>query len=250
MKNFLSVRNLLLVLLLTIGGCANDDEISTLEDVIIDDHVSEKWDGEGIPSWLEDRFFDYVLKETNWFIQSYAAPTEYRIYTFDYKESAMIAIDYERFGYATSYYQESGTVCYTDDGRRVNFQLVKGAFDHSSRLLWSNIWIDENIPQITDFNLPDNEQLGWVQDKINHICKKMVESEHLVYRMGCGIDDETTNVILLYEYVDKKNPDQKPSVVKEVYTQDGKEITKEDENVTNNNYELCILSNTDIFAFL
>ena len=72
MKNFLSVRNLLLVLLLTIGGCANDDEISTLEDVIIDDHVSEKWDGEGIPSWLEDRFFDYVLKETNWFIQSYA----------------------------------------------------------------------------------------------------------------------------------------------------------------------------------
>ena len=57
MKNFLSVRSLLLVLLLTIGGCANDDEISTLEDVIIDDHVSEKWDGEGIPSWLEDRFF-------------------------------------------------------------------------------------------------------------------------------------------------------------------------------------------------
>lgn len=57
-------------------------------------------------------------------------------------------------------------------------------------------------------------------------------------------------MILLYEYVDKKNPDQKPSVVKEVYTQDGKEITKEDENVTNNNYELCILSITDIFAFL
>ena len=194
----------LLFLLGIIGfasSCSSSEEgileNAPLEELVMDDgFVGEKWDGEGIPSWLRERLFEFILNEKEWFLSSYARPTLYKLYRFTYQDNLMAAMEYYSYaGEAT----EAGVLCYTDNGKRVSFGNVKHAFEQTSALVWTNQWDEEQIPQLADFEL-DGRDVDWLQDIINQACMDIQEPAQFLYTIYCGVDEENQCVLFAYEY--------------------------------------------------
>lgn len=236
-----------LLFLLGILGFANscsssEDGImenAPLEELIMDDgFVGEKWDGEGIPSWLHDRHFDYVTQEKIWWFQQSCEIALFEdIYKFTYDEHLMVVIFYNRYaGGLGSAELESGTMCFTDEGKRVDFNHVKGQFEQTAELIYTNQMDGENIPQVSVF-APDFQSMDWIQSEINKICAEIQEPEQSLTRIGLAYDDTHNFVVLFYAYWDKSNVELGSITVENVYTLDGE---KKNDIIDNIEYgEIC-----------
>lgn len=240
MKTYLFKILFLLGTLSFVCGCSSDDN-----GFILDNNIGEKWDGVGLPSWLKERYIDFGLYEREWVIESYYAPELFRVYKFAYEGNLLLALTYNRFGHRENYYYyESGTLCYTDDGRRVKFEKVKDSFEKSAVLLWTNEMDGENTPQVSDFKLGNTNSLGWLQEVIDKVCKDIQEPDQVLFRVTCGYADSNNNtyIVLDYEYFDKDNLVNGPQIIRNVYTLDGEKI-----NIPElNEKDLCTQRITDI----
>lgn len=241
-------------------GCSDANEDGNpepdLKDLIIDEDISgsmgEKWDGTALPSWLRDRWFDFILNDLEWWLtESYLAPTLYNVYKFYYKENLLIVLTYNRFGLNQNYYYESGAVCYTDDGRRVKFDKIKDHFEKNAVLLWSNGFDGERIPQVADYNLGDTEGLGWLQEAIDQICEDIQEPDQLLYQVACGYvhAEGATYIMLDYEYFDKNNLNNGEIKIRNIYKLDGEKVTIT-ENLNIEYQELCVQRIIEILEYL
>ncbi len=234
-------------------GCSSDEtEVDTdFNNLILDDNIGEKWDGTDLPSWLKERYLDFTLHESGWVIESYNVPVLCEIYRFSYKGNLLLAFTYSRFGLKQNYYYESGTLCYTNDGRRVRFEDIKSSFEKTAVLLRSNRLDDENVPQIADYGLEDIESLGWLQEAINKVCKDIQEPQQLLCRVACGYAYHNANVyiVLDYVYLDKENLAKGEIKMRNVYTLDGEKINIP-ENLEIKEENLCSQNITDILEYL
>lgn len=222
MKTYLFKILFLLGTLSFVCGCSSDDN-----GFILDNNIGEKWDGVGLPSWLKERYIDFGLYEREWMIESYYAPELFRVYKFAYEGNLLLALTYNRFGHRENYYYyESGTLCYTDDGRRVKFEKVKDSFEKSAVLLWTNEMDGENTPQVSDFKLGNTNSLGWLQEVIDKVCKNIQEPDQVLFRVTCGYaySNNNTYIVLDYEYFDKDNLVNGTQIIRNVYTLDGEKI--------------------------
>lgn len=248
-----------LLFLLGILGFANscsssEDGImenAPLEELIMDDgFVGEKWDGEGILSWLHDRLFDFILYEKDWFTSSYDMPMLYKLYRFTYQDNLMVALEYYCYRGKEA---ETGVVCYTNDGKRVSFNNVKHAFDQTSALVWTNQWDDEQIPQLADFKL-DGRNVDWLQSVIDQACMDIQEPAQFLYTIYSGIDEENQCVLFAYEYANlaTTDDDNLPKGVYYCFNMDGELVDSqtytvfEDQlaDINDQLSQVCILSNT------
>lgn len=240
MKTHLFKILFLLGTLSFVCGCSSDDN-----GFILDNNIGEKWDGVGLPSWLKERYIDFGFYEREWMIESYYAPELFRVYKFAYEGNLLLALTYNRFGHRENYYYyESGTLCYTDDGRRVKFEKVKDSFEKSAVLLWTNEMDGENTPQVSDFKLGNTNSLGWLQEVIDKVCKNIQEPDQVLFRVTCGYaySNSNTYIVLDYEYFDKDNLVNGTQIIRNVYTLDGEKI-----NIPELNEEdLCTQRITDI----
>lgn len=240
MKTYLFKILFLLGTLSFVCGCSSDDN-----GFILDNNIGEKWDGLGLPSWLKERYIDFGFYEREWMIESYYAPELFRVYKFAYEGNLLLALTYNRFGHRENYYYyESGTLCYTDDGRRVKFEKVKDSFEKSAVLLWTNEMDGENTPQVSDFKLGNTNSLGWLQEVIDKVCKNIQEPDQVLFRVTCGYaySNSNTYIVLDYEYFDKNNLVNGTQIIRNVYTLDGEKI-----NIPELNEEdLCTQRITDI----
>lgn len=252
MKTYLFRILFLLGTLSFVCGCSSDDNAgSDFNGFILDNNIGEKWDGVGLPSWLKERYIDFELYETEWAIESYYAPELFRVYKFAYEGNLLLALTYNRFGHRENYYYyKSGTLCYTDDGRRVKFEKVKDSFEKSAVLLWTNEMDGENTPQVSDFKLGNTNSLGWLQEVIDKVCKDIQEPDQLLCRVTCGYahNDSNTYIVLDYEYFDKNNLADGPQIIRNVYTLDGEKINIPELKINEEN--LCSQKITDILAHL
>lgn len=230
-------------------GCSsNDNTDSDFSGFILDNNISEKWDGFGLPSWLKERYSDFLTHETGWMTESYYVPALCRVYKFAYKGNLLLALAYNKFGVRENYYYESGTICYTDDGRRVKFEKIKDSFEKSAVLLWTNEMDGENTPQVTDFELGNTNSLGWLQEVIDKVCKDIQEPNQLLCQVTCGYAHSNTYIVLDYEYLDKDNLVDGPQIIRNVYTLDGEKINIPELKI--NEEDLCSQKITDILAHL
>lgn len=220
MKTYLFKILFLMGTLSFVCGCSSDDN-----GFILDNNIGEKWDGVGLPSWLKERYIDFGFYEKEWMIESYYAPELFRVYKFAYEGNLLLALTYNRFGHRENYYYyESGTLCYTDDGRRVKFEKVKDSFEKSAVLLWTNEMDGENTPQVSDFKLGNTNSLGWLQEVIDKVCKDIQEPDQVLFRVTCGYAYSNTYIVLDYEYFDKDNLVNGTQIIRNVYTLDGEKI--------------------------
>lgn len=245
MKTYLFRILFLLGTLSFVCGCSSDDNAgSDFNGFILDNNIGEKWDGVGLPSWLKERYIDFGLYEREWMIESYSTHALFRVYKFAYKGNLLLALTYNRLGLRDNYYYESGTLCYTDDGRRVKFEKVKDSFEKSAILLWTNEMDGENTPQVSDFKLGNTNSLGWLQEVIDKVCKDIQEPDQVLYQVTCGYADSNNNtyIVLDYEYFDKDNLVNGTQIIRNVYTLDGEKI-----NIPElNEKDLCTQRITDI----
>lgn len=234
-------------------GCSSDEnQIDTdLSHSILDNNIGEKWEGVGLPSWLEERYFDFVLHETEWLVESYKGYGLCEVYKFSYKGNLLLALTYSRFAFRQNYYYESGTLCYTDDGRRVRFEDVEDDFKESSVLLETNRFDNETVPQVADFGLKNVESLGWLQGTIDKICKDIQELEQLLGKVACGYTygNDCTYIVLDYVYFDKSNLDEGEIKIRNVYTLEGERVNvSEDMDIKEEN--LCVQEIASMFVGL
>lgn len=226
------MKTRLLTLLLLIGcldigvcSCSSDDnfvENAPLEDLTLDDYVGEKWNGEGIPSWLNERFIEFILDEDpHWAFSSYNAPRLYYVYRFAYQNNLMLAVSYWRYGDEIN----TGTLCYTDEGKKVDFNKVKNAFENTNELVWTNQWDKEQTPKLSDFGL-EGAGVDWLQDVIDQACAKVQEPEQFLYQIGCSIDEESQCVIFAYEYT-LNIPGNFPQGIYYLYSMDGEALSSQ-----------------------
>lgn len=234
-------------------GCSSDENQAgtDLDKLILDNNIDEKWEGAGLPSWLEERYFDFVLHETEWLVESYKGYGLCEAYKFSYKENLLLALTYHRFALRQNYYYESGTLCYTDDGRRVRFEEVEDDFKKNSVLLWTNRFDNENVPQVADFGLKNVESLGWLQDAIDKICKDIQEPEQFLGRVACGYaySNDHTYIVLDYVYFDKMRLDEGEIKIRNVYTLEGEKVhVSEDMDIKEG--DLCVQEIASMFVGL
>jgi hypothetical protein len=253
MKIYLFSFLFLLGILGGMCGCSSDENSAETDfgNLILDDNIGEKWEGIGLPSWLEKRYFDFVLHETEWLAESYKGYGLCEVYKFSYKGNLLLALTYSRFALKQNYYYESGTLCYTDDGRRVRFEDVKDDFKENSVLLWSNRFDNGSVPQVADFGLKGVESLGWLQDTIDKICKDIQEPEQLLGRVACGYaySNDHTYIVLDYVYFDKNNLDEGEIKIRNVYTLEGERVNIF-ENIDIKEENLCVQEIVSMFAGL
>ena len=243
----------LLGVLIFICGCSSNENSTSdnanLRDLILDNNIGEKWDGVGMPSWLKERYHDFMIHETKWMEESYVGPTLCMIYKFSYKGNLLLALAYNRFGLlGQKFYNESGTICYTDDGRRVKFENIRDSFEKSAILLGTNELGGENTPQVANYELGNIDSLGWLQKVIDKVCEDIREPNQLLYQVACGYayKDAETYVVLKYEYYDKENLDNGPQEVCNVYTLNGEKKNIENLEIK----DLCPQRIIDILAYL
>ena len=218
----------LLFLLGIIGftsSCSSSEEgiqeNAPLEELVMDDgFVGEKWDGEGIPSWLRERFFDFQLyEETHWGYENYLGTNYHSIYKFTYNDNLLVALSYYRFGGGEQgFYLDSGTLCYTDEGKRVEFNHVKDQFEQTAELIYPKN--GEYIPQVSKI-APDLLSLDWIQPEINRIYAAIQVPEKMLAAMGLTNDDTHNYIVLIYDYWDRSNLTNGLLRVENIYTLDG-----------------------------
>ena len=215
-------------------GCSSDTDENIesrsidINELVLDENTGDKWNGTGLPSWLKDRFSNYVIKETHWGAESYSGVTLCNVYKHHYEDNLLLVLHYERFGYrGTSYYNESNTLCFTDDGRRVKFEGIKEKFDEKAEPIYTNeLGSKEYRIKVEDSALSNVKSLGWLQEVINQICEKVKEPEQVLNKVAFGYahSDTETYVVVDYEYFDKSNLADGEIRVYNVYTTDGKKI--------------------------
>lgn len=249
MKTYLINFLLLLGILSSISGCSSDD--TDLSDLILDNNIGEKWDGVGMPSWLKERYLTFVLQETEWMVESYEAPTLCNIYKFSYMGNTLVALSYKRFSLRQSFHYESGTICYTDDGRRVKFENLKDSFEKSAILMGTNGLGGKNTPKVADYELENIDSLGWLQEAIDKVCEDIQQPDQLLCRVACGYahNDTDTYIVLDYEYFNKENLNNGPQKVRNVYTKNGEKINIPDDLEVKEE-DLRSQGITDIVAYL
>ena len=181
MKNLFIRLFMMLGILVFAYGCSADDDSgnSDFNELILDDNVSEEWDGNGVPSWLRDRLFNFMMEETMWGSESSTiGPLQYAFKT-NYKGNLVLVVDFYHFGY--NEYQTL-SICFTRDGRRIKYNDdIKKCLEKESQLVWTNELGSEMHPvKVSDSGLPDAESLHWMQKEIDKICDDMKGPEQFL----------------------------------------------------------------------
>lgn len=233
-------------------GCSSEEKMNfdniNFEDLIIDENIGEKWDGAGLPSWFYDRFFDYTNKETEWHIESYLGATLYNVYKVNYKGNLLLVLSYDRFGCSETYYNESGTICFTDDGRRIRYDDIKNSLKEESELIWTNeLGSEEYTMDVADSKLNGTDGLDWLQPVVDKVYQEIEEPDQVLCRLAFGYayDETETYIIVDYKYFDKNQLQKGEICVRNVYKMDGTMIELFKNLKTE---ELCVQRITDIFS--
>lgn len=250
MKTFSFKFFMIMGLLSLAYGCSSDENVNMndtkFEELIMDDNIGETWNGSGLPSWFYNRVFNYVNEETEWFVESYRGTTLYNAYKLNYKNNLLLLLNYDRFGYRSTYYAESGTVCFTNDGRKVNYAEIKDKLKGEAELVWTNeLGSGEYAVKVADANLDNVSSLNWLQQVVDRICQDIKEPEQVLCKLAFGYayDEAKTYVVVDYKYFDKNCLENGQVGVRNVYTLDGKMI----EMPNNLKIEkLCVQRITDI----
>lgn len=231
MKTFITKLLLMMGILCCFYGCSSDESIDSrnvdLNDLIMDENIGEEWNGTGVPSWLSNRFFNFVNEETEWLIESYWGVTQCNVYKFNYKNNLLLVLDYNRFGHRNTYYNTSGKLCFTKDGRRVKFDDIKSGFENAAELVWTNkLGSKGQTIEVADSKLTNASSLSWLQQVINQTCENVKEPDQVLSKIAYGYANDGTNtyIVLDYDYFDKNNLGNGEISVRNVYTTNGEKI--------------------------
>ena len=230
MKTYLTKLIILLGIVGLWGGCSLEDRDGLgdyeLDELVLDDFVGDEWDGVGLPSWLRKRYFEDCQLDLGWFFTSYWPAILVRIYSFEYKNNVLLALSCEFYAYNK---HESCLVCYTSDGRKIDFDKIKGCFNKDSRLIWSNALDGDKIPQVSDFKHNSEADLSWLQVVINQICEEIHEPDKVLSDITCGIaeDNGQQYVFLRYEYYDSSDISNGPIKESRTFNLNGMALSKE-----------------------
>lgn len=210
-------------------GCSlvglDDSKEYDLEELVPDDYVGETWDGTGIPSWLEDRYTNDFYLDLHWGFSSYWGAILIRAFTFEYNKNVLVALTCDNFGNKT---YESVTMCYTTDGRKVDFERVKRSFKKSASMIYSNALDGERTPKVSDFDLESSADLGWLQAEIDKVCQSVNEPQQVLAGVTCGnvSEDGQSYIVLEFTYFDSKKVKDGPVTVRKAFYPDGQLVDK------------------------
>ncbi|WP_373840612.1 hypothetical protein [Bacteroides heparinolyticus] len=180
---------LLAAFCLSNAGCSK-------EDFYIDNNVSNEWNGEGTPTWLEDKQFEITMP---WAHESFHPNILWKVYKFTHEDNLLVAISYEKV--ALDYI--SGIACYASNGRQVNFDKVEGSFKKNAKLICTNFIGEQGIiPQVCQYELNDCEKLQWLQEDINLLCKEIdATGNRFTLRISCGYCSDDVNKYIVLEHL-------------------------------------------------
>ncbi len=236
MKTYLTKLLILLGLVGLWGGCSLEDQDGLgdyeLDELVLDDFADDEWDGVGLPSWLGKRYLSDFFSDLGWGLSSWLSTTLINVYSFDYKDNTLLVLSCDFFA---NKHTESCTMCYTGDGRRIDFEKIKGYFEKNSTLIYSNALDGDNTPKVSDFNLEPNDNLEWLQSEINGICLSIHEPEQVLAYITCGYVniEQQLRLVLEFEYYDSKNMENGPITVRRIFQPNG-QIVSESLIVDNN----------------
>ncbi len=246
MKTYLTKLLILLGLVGLWSGCSLEDRDGLgdyeLDELVLDDFVGDEWDGVGLPSWLGKRYFEDFQLDLGWFHTSYWPAILIRIYSFEYRNNVLLALSCEFYAYNK---HESCLMCYTSDGRKIDFDKIKGYFNRDARLIWSNALDGDNVPQASDFIHNTYADLSWLQVVFNQICEEIIEPNKVLSEIRCGIveDDGQQYVFLRYEYYDPTDMNNGPISETRVFHLDGRTASITFDNMSTIPSQLWHISN-------
>ena len=175
--------------LVLFSGCSKN-----LDDIYLDDNkVMQRWDGGEIPFWLANRYYYGFWLKSGLEDSSCEVNESIRVYKFEHKELTLLALSYDIFNGNEC---QSGTLCYSDDGREVDFEKVKGSFRKGSTLLETNVWGEGNIPTLQDFKFSDVDGLEWLRKTIENLCR----SKRFLCSVNCGYAKYKAEDLICLEY--------------------------------------------------
>lgn len=207
MKAYLANIIVLLSAASILCGCAK-----SIDDIYLDENKApERWDGNGMPSWLADRYLYDFWVESDLMYSSHAVEELLRVHRFEHDGHFFVTLSYDVICYKFRDCKHlSGTLCYSDDGRRVDFSKVQNSFTKSSVLVSTNAWDGDNVPKLSDFKFKNIGGLGWLQEEINNICTSIREPDQILFRLDCGGYETSDYVYLNYFYYDFNDPGEEP----------------------------------------
>ena len=229
MKTYLTKVLILLGLAGLWSGCSLEDRDSLgdyeLDELVLDDFVGEEWDGVGLPSWLWKRYASDFGFDLRWELSSYWPTILLRVYSFSYKNNTLLVLSGDFFA---DKYTESCTMCYAGNGRRIDFEKIKGYFEKSSSLIYSNAFDGDKTPKVSDFNLEPNDNLTWLQSEIDDICLSIHEPEQVLAAITCGYVniEQQLRFVLEFKYYDSKNMENGPIRNRRIFQPNGQLVSE------------------------
>ena len=208
MRPYLTKFLILVGLVGLFGSCSLKDQDGfgdyELDELVLDDFEGEAWDGVGLPSWLGKRYIEDYLGDLYWGCENYLSSILIRVYSFEYKNNTLLVLTCDF--YANKRY-ETCTKCYAGNGRKIDFEKIKGYFEKNSTLIYSNALDGDKTPQVSDFNIESNDDFEWLQSEINRICSNIHEPDQVLACVNCRYVDVEGQLLLVlgFEYYDSKN---------------------------------------------
>lgn len=203
-------------LIIATFGMAGCDEESYLEN-------HEEWNGEGLPTWINDWGFLHDLK-MEWGTDSYLFGVLWKLYKFEHNDKLLLAMSYEKVGY--EYDWEENTLCYDAYGREVNFSKVRESFRKNVALIYTNeICLENSVPQLPNDYFENPQSSGWFQEAINESCREVREAGNfmLTFHFGQLIDEAGNSYPNIeYDYADRT--EKKRTTVSKIYTISGEKM--------------------------
>ena len=193
---------------------------SCSEDFFLDDYKGEQWNGEGFPSWIDEKNESYK-QELDRFYDKITAHSDYllcHLYRFKHQDKWYVSMSYERCYPSVldpemkEFHFTSRTLFYNAYGREVNPNKVKKSFEMSKELIWSNeIGPDGYIPQIKDFRgakyLEYNQgEQDWLQNMITGITESVSAQNGFIVKINvcnCSVSDENKYVEIFYRWYNR-----------------------------------------------
>ena len=212
------------------------------EDFFLDDYEGECWNGQGLPSWINEKNENYK-QELDPHYDCVNPHSDYllcNLYRFKYQNEWYIAMAYERC-YPSFLEPEKNKFSYISDTffynaycKKVNPDKVEKDFNLGKELIWSNeIGPNGYIPQIKDFTSSqyltyEQREQDWLQKKIMEVCESLsVQNSYIIdiSISNCSVSDENIYVEFYYRCYERNNSTL--VTVRRFFSLEGKEVLLE-----------------------
>lgn len=160
-----------------------------------DETEGQKWDGEGTPTWLDQKVKEIAFKEQG--VSSYLLCLSYRVYKFENNDSHCIAIQY------VSYAGEVKRVSlyYSNTGKTLSENKIKSAYEQTKQLIYTNQvgGKDGYIPEIGDIPTSKIKNPQWLQTEIDKLCNTIDNTGETLFQINIESFEYQSNTYVKFD---------------------------------------------------